>query len=103
MARHAVIDLAQVFDTRPQAGRGRLLTPQTLAELRKQLAAAGIPLRAGVDTDDKLRELAELYEPYVNALAARFLLRVPPWIRPADAKDNWQSTAYDKGSERHFG
>jgi hypothetical protein len=98
MARHAVVDISQIFNTRPVAFDRERMNGEDLASLRASLARSGLPLRAGADADDKLRSLRRLYEPYVNGLACHLLIPLPPWL-PADARaDNWQTSAYERGT-----
>jgi hypothetical protein len=94
MARHAVVDLAQVLNTSPIIGVNRLSSAE-FAHLRDMLAASGIHLKEGTATEQKLAELRETYEPFVSALANRMLVSLPPWIPPADSLDDWQTSAWD--------
>ncbi len=96
MARHAVVDLAQVFSTPPHAPRQDRLPPDELIRLRTELAEKGLRLRAGAAADEKLLELRRMYEPYVNALARHLLFTLPTWIPKKRRSDNWQSSAWGK-------
>jgi hypothetical protein len=95
MARHAVVDLAQVVnaDYDPQAPDR--LASSDLAEIRAQLAQKGLKLRAGPDADQKLAQLRSLYEPYVQAIARNLFIQLPPWIRHDVIKDNWRGGPWD--------
>src|SRR2546425_12085140 len=68
MARHAVVDLAQVFSTPPERQGERLGSAQ-LVKLRERLARGGLALRDRPDFEQRLTELRRMYEPYVGALA----------------------------------
>ena len=94
MARHAVVDLAQVFSTPPGASEDRL-PPADLARLRDRLASGGLRLKARPDFDVRLAELRRMYEPYVVALARYLALPLPPWMRAVERPDNWQTSAWD--------
>src|SRR5437868_10495922 len=94
IARHAMVDLAQVLATSPTKGVNRL-PPAEFARLQDVLAAYGIRLNPGSATEQKLAELREAYEPFVSSLANRLLVSLPPWIPPEDSLDDWQSTAWD--------
>ena len=96
MARHTVIDLAQVFNTPPRPPVPDRLLPDELAQLRAILAAAGVTLRAGLAADEKLSELRQMYEPYVNTLANHLLMPVPRWIPASEVFDNWQISAWGR-------
>src|SRR2546429_1330411 len=68
MARHAVVDLAQVYSTPPRRPHERLTTAQ-LARLRERLAGGGLTRKARPDLEERLTELRRMYEPYVEALS----------------------------------
>ena len=96
MARHAVIDLAQVFNTSPRPPTPDRLMPDESAQLRRILAAAGVTLSVGLTADEKLSELRQLYEPYVKALSDYLLMTIPAWIPPSEVHDNWQTSAWGR-------
>jgi len=96
MARHAVVDLAQVVGAQYEVNAADRLPPEALANLRHALTANGLQLRAGEEADRKLLVLRSMYEPYVQALADRLLLRLPEWSSLAKVKDNWRSSPWDK-------
>ncbi|MBZ5627398.1 MAG: potassium channel family protein [Acidobacteriia bacterium] len=94
MARHAVVDLAQVFNTPPRDPPPPRLTSASLQELRRQLAEGGLQLPATADAEQRLAKLRSMYEPYVAALAEYFLVQLPPWFRPPEAHDNWRTSRW---------
>lgn len=98
MARHAVVDISQIFNTRPVAFEDDRMSAEDLAHLRDLLARAGLPLRSGAEADDKLRAIRKLYEPYVNGLACHLLIPLPPWLPAGAHKDNWQTSAFERGT-----
>jgi hypothetical protein len=110
MARHALVDISQIFGTRPVAFDGERMTAEDLASLRAALRRWGLHLREGADADDRLRSLRRLYEPYANALSCHLLIPLPPWLPDAARADNWQTSAYDRkaraaaaaSEDRHF-
>jgi hypothetical protein len=96
MARHALVDISQIFGTRPVSFERERMTDEELSHLRAALKGWGLALRAGADADDRLRSLRRLYEPYANGLSCHLLIPLPPWL-PAHARaDNWQTSAYDR-------
>jgi hypothetical protein len=103
MARHAVVDLAQVVGARYQPDAADRLPPQVLANLRQVLTANGLQLRTGEEADRKLTALRSMYEPYVQAMAGRLLLRLPEWSGGTKVKDNWRSSPWDKLIAKHDG
>lgn len=96
MARHAVVDIAQIFDTRPRACSLERLPPADLLRLRNALIAGGVSLRDGDSAEQKLAELRAMYEPYVNGLAELLLMPLPPWILEKAVVDNWQTSAWGR-------
>jgi hypothetical protein len=98
IARHAVVDLCQVFSAAPHAPAVDRLGPQVLHKLRAKLAEHGMPFSESPEADHKLAELRHMYEPYVNALALHFQQTLPSWIPNYKSKDNWQTTAWAQTS-----
>ena len=94
MARHAVVDLAQVLNVPPTTEVNRL-SPAEFAQLREMLAIAGIPLQESMASEQELAELRATYEPFVSTLAERMQVSLPPWIPPKDTLDDWQTSAWD--------
>ena len=98
MARHAVVDIAQVFKTRPSdvvCCETRLSSAE-LARLRGILKQNGIHISGDAETEQRLLELRLMYEPYVAALSEWLMMPLPPWILPPDAIDNWKTSAWGR-------
>ena len=95
IARHAVVDLAQIFSAAPQPGHDRL-GAEHMSELRAALAEAGWKLEDGRAADAKLEELRGMYEPYVQALGRYLHFALPGWFPPAHLRDNWQTSAWGR-------
>jgi hypothetical protein len=96
MARHAVVDLAQVVNARYDANAADRLSAEDLQLLRSRLAEKGLQLRGGVEAEQKLLRLRMQYEPYVIAIARNLYISLPPWIRHDPGKDNWQAGPWDR-------
>ena len=94
MARHAVVDLAQVYHAPPLEPAEDRMPPDGLRRVRADLRTAGADLREGEATDRTLVELRQMYEPFVNALSRYFLLALPPLIPESVPVDNWQTSAW---------
>jgi Ion channel len=92
MARHAVVDLARVFNQAPGALRPDRLPEAELGRLKQALASAGMPLKPDAGVAQHLLHHRQMYEPYVHALSEFLLMPLPAWLPPAGAKDNWQVT-----------
>ncbi len=95
MARHAAVDLAQIFRTPPREPEPDRLASPELLRLRRILAAAGVRLSEGDSVERELAELRQSYEPYLYGLSRFFLMPLPPWIPPAEILDAWQTSAWD--------
>ncbi len=95
MARHAVVDLAQVFHAPPLELPPRL-TDAAFSRLRARLAEGQLRLRDDEGTARRLAELRSMYEPYVAALARHLAVTLPPWVREVERPDNWQTSAWER-------
>jgi ion channel len=100
MARHAVVDLSQIFRAPPLAPGVDRLPPDVLARMREHLARAGVQVRTDEAADNKLTELRRLYDPYVHALGRRFLFTVPAWSPDSERADNWRTSGWEKATAR---
>ncbi|HEX4537132.1 MAG TPA: potassium channel family protein [Candidatus Acidoferrum sp.] len=98
IARHAVVDLSQVFSTAPRAPATDRLSAAELRQLRDTLAAHGMKLHDGEAADQQLLKLRSMYEPFVYSLAMHLSQTLPPWIPQKKGKDNWQTTAWARQS-----
>src|SRR6266550_1197714 len=95
MARHAIVDLTQVFNTRPTAAAVDRLPPAALARFKSALTTIDLP-RVAEDVDANLAELRRTYEPYLAALSKYLLLQLPAWDYETGGRDNWQSTGWGR-------
>jgi hypothetical protein len=99
IARHAAVDLAQVYGTPPMIPKlGRLSTAE-FARMRDALADVGLVLRQGEDAEQRLYDIRRMYEPFVNAIAEHLLLNLPPWMSATKTVDDWQTSAWDHFAE----
>jgi hypothetical protein len=96
MARHALVDVAQIFVPRYTPGAPDRLPPSELARLREHLAGTTMGIPDAAEFEARLLELRREYEPYAQALAAHLLIELPPWIHSAPRRDNWSSGPWDK-------
>jgi hypothetical protein len=103
-ARHALVDLAQVFRTPPANVTTDRLPEPAFEALLAELRGAGLALpRAEAD---RLADLRRLYEPYAAALGGYLLHPLPQWRYEKRRRDNWQTSAWDRTStawmDEHF-
>jgi len=96
MARHAVVDLAQVVNARHDPNAPERLSAEDLALIRTQLAEKGLRLRTDGEAESKLAQLRMQYEPYALGIAKNLYIPLPPWIRRDQIKDNWQAGPWDR-------
>jgi hypothetical protein len=97
MARHAAVDLAQLFRTPPRkvVARDGRLPPAERARLRDRLAAVGGapgPEKGG-GVEGRLDELRALYDPSMEGWAEYLLMALPLWVPAPGTLDDWQTTA----------
>jgi Ion channel len=98
IARHAVVDLSQVFGTQPRVLPYERLSAADLTRLRDTLAEQGLRLRGTPEAQEQLTTMRRTYEPYIYALATYLNQTLPPWIPQAKGKDNWQTTAWGEAA-----
>jgi hypothetical protein len=97
MARHAVVDLAQVFSTTPHSPHDDRLPPAEFARLRAELATHGISIHTDKESHERLLAFRNMYEPYVHALSEYLLMPLPGWQAAARSPaDNWQTSAWER-------
>lgn len=100
IARHAVVDLAQVLRTPPRAPVPDRLPARDLRLLADALDGTGVRLPLDDRSTAQLAALRGMYEPYVNALADRLLMSLPTWGVATSAHDNWKTSAWGRSSFR---
>src|ERR1051325_6898382 len=98
MARHAIVDIAQVFRTAPGAQHG---SKDRLSRADFDRMLSIIQPDQGwtedlTDAEHRLTELRKMYEPYVAALSEYLAMPLPPWILPENAIDNWKTSAWGR-------
>jgi hypothetical protein len=98
IARHAVVDLSQVFKTQPRALPNNRLPLEDVKRIRDMFVQHGMKVGNAEEMGERLAELRNMYEPYLFALAEYLSLSLPPWIPAAKGKDNWQTTAWGRSA-----
>ena len=93
MARHAVVDLAQIFSPRKMDIGGSRLHAMELARLKGRLAESNLDLLPTRQSEERLAEMRSMYERHAEALSRYLVMPLPAWTPPAGAPDNWQSMA----------
>ena len=96
IARHTVVDLAQIFRTTPLQPPLDRLPPEKLSELRNLLGSQGLKFCQSTESERRLSELRGMYEPYVFALAGHMRISLPEWMPTKKHADNWQTSAWGR-------
>jgi Ion channel len=96
VARHAVVDLAQLVNAQYDPTVPERFDAEQLAKLRQALQEHGLHPADAAKSEEKLRHLRSLYEPYAMSLARNLLITLPPWIHPEKKKDNWEAGPWDR-------
>jgi len=91
IARHTVVDLAQVFRVSIAAGEDRLSDAE-FDRMCDQLAAVGVRVLDTPDARKRLRAIRESYEPYLFGLSRMLMMPLPLWWNERPPRDNWQSS-----------
>jgi hypothetical protein len=92
MARHAVVDLAQVFSAREPSTLPERLADSEVETLLQYAGSAGLQVDSGLLA--RLKQLRSLYEPYLTAISQHLALPLPKWLRLTDRPDNWETAPW---------
>ena len=93
MARHALVDLAQVFSLTPAQNMPDRLPPERYEQLYQLLCQSGVSVCRDGQSYERLRNLRALYEGYATSLSDHLCMPLPPWIAEQPHKDNWLAVA----------
>lgn len=93
MARHAMVDLTQVLTTDMVDDATERLSHATYEQLYGMLCQSGVSMCRDDRSEERLRELRKLYEPYAETLSRYFAMPLPAWLPQQPRKDNWLTVA----------
>lgn len=93
IARHALVDLAQIFSLKPVPDAADRLPPEQYRRLLDMLGQSGGKVCGDESSGERLRQMRVLYEGYAGALSRYLAMPLPPWIADEPRKDNWQTVA----------
>ncbi len=93
MARHALVDLAQIFSLQPINNAADRLPPERYQRLFDLLCQSGVSVCRDNLSRQRLSEMRALYEGYAEALSRYLSMPLPPWIAEGAHKDNWMTVA----------
>jgi hypothetical protein len=93
VGRHALADLAFVFDprgTRRARPDRERLSEESLRRLRATLENSGLHSEESAEAAQRLAELRSSYEPYALVLSNQLRLALPDWLPPGDVSEYWR-------------
>jgi hypothetical protein len=93
MARHALVDLAQVFSLEPVKDMPDRLPEKQFRTVYDHMCQSGVRLCRDAHSSVRLRQMRLLYEGYAEALGRFLCMPLPPWVAEQPHKDNWLSVA----------
>ena len=93
MARHALVDLSQIFSLAPLSEAPDRLPDGRYDELYALLCQGGVSVCRDGNSAQRLRQMRDLYEGYAQALSVYLAMPLPPWIQETPHKDNWLAVA----------
>jgi hypothetical protein len=93
MARHALVDLAQIFSLAPVTDAPDRLPVGHYEKLHNLLCESGVSVCRDGYSFERLREMRSLYEGYAEALSNFLCMPLPPWFADKPHKDNWLAVA----------
>ena len=93
MARHALVDLAQIFRLDPVHDAADRLPAERYQQLYDLLRDSGVKVCLDDHSYERLRDMRMLYEGYAEALGEYLRMPLPPWIAERPHKDNWLAVA----------
>jgi len=93
MARHALVDLVQIFSLAPVSNEPDRLPQARYDQLYGLLCQSGVSVCRDGHSYERLRDMRQLYEGYAEALSNYLCMPLPPWIADQPHKDNWLAVA----------
>jgi len=96
ITRHAVVDLAQIFGIKPEPGDRARITAADLTRLRGLIQQGELPARSHAEVETKLRDLRQIYEPWVLEMGQYFMMTIPGWTVETRSIDNWKTSAWGR-------
>ncbi len=93
MARHALVDLSQIFSLTPISDAPNRLPREQYERLYRLLCQSGVSVCRDSLSYERLQDMRALYEGYALALSRHLYMTLPPWISDQPHKDNWLTVA----------
>jgi hypothetical protein len=98
MARHALVDLTQIFSQTPVTDAPDRLPPERFRAIYDRLCQSGARVCRDTASCDRLKDLRIMYEGYAEALSRFLAMPLPPFYLEHPKKDNWLSVAKVRAS-----
>jgi hypothetical protein len=98
MARHALVDLTQIFSQEPMTNAPDRLSPDRFRKVYDGLCQSGVRVCRDSSSGDRLRDLRAMYEGHAEALSRFLAMPLPPFHIEHPKKDNWLSVARVRAS-----
>lgn len=93
MARHALVDIAQILSAKPAANLPDRLPPERFKLIYDELCRLGVRVCRDEHSMERLKELRGLYEGYAQTLSRYVAMPLPPFYLEHKKKDNWLTVA----------
>ncbi len=93
IARHALVDISQIFSLQPISDGEDRLPPERFEVLYGSLCQAGVRVCRDADSMERLKKMRALYEGHASVLSEYLRMPLPPWIVEQPHRDNWLSVA----------
>ena len=93
MARHALVDLSQVFSQAPVTDMPDRLPQERFEAMYNLLCQSGVSVCRDPGSMERLSQMRGLYEGYAETMSRYLCMALPPWLAERPHKDNWQTVA----------
>ncbi len=94
IARHAVVDITQVFRQKPSTDQQERLSRENFRTICDRFRREGMDLVPEEEAWLRLGFLRGMYEPYLFILSRQLRMELAPWTHPPGVKDNWTATKW---------
>jgi hypothetical protein len=98
MARHAAVDLALIFHAEKPTKVRERLSNDRYDRFLQELHDNGLRVDCSDASFERLSELRQMYEPFLEALSTYFEFNLPPVIAEEVPVDNWQRSPWQERS-----
>ncbi len=93
MARHALVDLAQVFSLKPMEHTPDRMPESRYRQMHDSLCQSGVLVCRDGNSLERLRTMRAMYEGHAEVLSQYLCMPLPPFMSDRPHKDNWMTVA----------